>query len=77
MLAVPLSSPRRKQGKPVESVALKITFRADRKTSKTIKGLVPSAVVRGGVCEVEIEGEQPAEVAEKAKAILEKIRPVV
>ena len=66
--------PRRRPGRPVESVALKITFRADRGTTDRIKELVPSAVVRGRTCEVKIEAEAPTEMAEKAKAILEKIR---
>jgi len=69
--------PRPRPDKPIESVALKIQFRADRETTARIKELVPSAVVRGGVCEVKIEAEQPSEVAEQAKALLEKIRTVV
>jgi len=73
---VPTTSPRQKQGRPIESVELKITFRGDRKTSAKIKGLVPGAVVRGGVCEVRVEGKQPAEVAERARTILEKIRTI-
>jgi hypothetical protein len=58
-------------------VALKITFRASRETIARIKSQVPSAVVRSGVCQVRIEGEQPGEVAERARALLEKIRAVV
>jgi hypothetical protein len=69
-----MTSPRRRQGKPVESVALKITFRADRETAAKIREKVPSAKFRQGSCEVRIEGEQPGEVAEKAREVLEKIR---
>lgn len=58
-------------------MALKITFRADKETTAKIRESVPSARVRRGACEVKIEGEQPAEVAEKARAILEKIRAAV
>ncbi len=72
-----MTSPRRRPDRPIESVALKITFRADRETTSKIKEAVPSARVRGGVCEVKIEGEQPSEVAATAKALLEKIRTVV
>ncbi len=72
-----MTSPRRRHVRPVESVELKITFRGDRDTNDRIKELVPDAVLRGGYCEVRIEGEQPAEVAEKARAVLEKIRSVV
>ena len=68
--------PRRRQDRPIESVELKITFRSDRGTTGRIKEVIPDAVVRGGVCEVRIEGEQPSDVAEKARAILEKIRTV-
>jgi hypothetical protein len=57
-------------------VALKITFRADRETTEKIKKAVPSAIVRNGACEVRIEGEQPGEVAERAKELLDKIRDV-
>ncbi len=72
-----MTSPRRRHDGPIESVALKITFRADRETNVRIKELVPSAVLRRGVCEVKIEGEEPSEVAEKARLILEKVRTVV
>lgn len=72
-----MTSPRRKQDRPIKSVALKINFRADRETTAKIKEAIPSAIVRGGVCEVRIEAEEPGEVAEKAKLLLEKIRTVV
>jgi hypothetical protein len=72
-----LTSPRRRRDSPVESVELKITFRADRETRERIAKAVPDAKLRGGVCEVKIEAEQPAEVAEKARALLEKLRTVV
>jgi hypothetical protein len=71
------TSPRPRPDRPIESVALRIQFRADRETRNKIRELVPSAVLRGGVCEVKIEAEEPAEVAERAKALLEKIRSVV
>ena len=74
MQAEPLTSPRRRPDRPIESVELKITFRADGETAKRIKEAIPSAVVRGSVCQVKIEASQPGEVAEKARAILEKIR---
>ncbi len=72
-----MNSPRRRQDRPIESVELKITFRGDREKNNRIMELVPGAVLRGGVCEVRVEGEQPSEVAEKARAILEKVRTVV
>lgn len=66
--------PRRRQGRPIESVELKITFRADKGMMTRIKESVPSAVSRGDVCEVKIGGVGPGEVAEKARILLEKIR---
>jgi hypothetical protein len=58
-------------------VALKITFRANRETARRIRELIPSAVVRGGACVVNIEAQEPSEVAARAKEVLEKIRGVV
>jgi len=72
-----MTSPRRRQGRPIESVALKIVFRADSETAARIKRSVPNARTRHGGCEVTIDGEQPGEVAERARALLEKIRDVV
>jgi hypothetical protein len=72
-----LTSPRRKRDRPIESVALKIVFRADGETTKKIKESIPSAVVRGGRCEVKITGGAPGEVAEKARGIIEKLRTAV
>ena len=59
---------------PIESVELKISFRADRETAAKIKETIPSASLRGGVCRVKIEGKGPREVAEKAKELMEKLR---
>jgi hypothetical protein len=72
-----MSSPKRRRASPIESVELKVTFRVDRETARRIKEIVPSAVLRSGVCEVVIEAEAPAEVADRAKEILEKVRAVV
>jgi hypothetical protein len=72
-----LTLPRRRPDRPIESVELRISFRADRETSRKIKEAIPSVLVKGGVCEVRIEAEQPAEMAEKARTLLEKIRTIV
>ena len=69
-----MTSPRRRQDRAIESVALKISFRTDREITARIKQAVPSAVARGGFCEGRIEAEHPGEMAEKAKSLLEKIR---
>jgi len=71
-----LTSRRPRHDRPIESLALKITFRADREAAAKIKELLPSAQVSGGVCRVEVEAKEPAEMAEKAKALLEKLRSV-
>jgi len=44
--------------------------------SRKIKDAVPSARIRGGGCEVRISAQDPGEVAEWAKDILEKVRGV-
>jgi hypothetical protein len=69
-----LNSPRRRSDRPIRSVSLKITFRGGREELARIKQAVPSAVTRAGGCEVRIDAEEPAEVAEKARALLEKLR---
>ncbi|MDG6900090.1 MAG: hypothetical protein JRN59_04790 [Nitrososphaerota archaeon] len=71
-----MTSPRRSQDSPIESVRLTVTFRADRQTAAKIAEKLPSAVVRGGRCVMSIEGNSPGEIAEKAKALLEQVRSV-
>jgi len=72
-----MNSRRQGQDRPIESLALKIAFRADGESAAKIRDLLPSARVRGGVCRVELEAKEPAEMAEKAKEVLEKLRGVV
>jgi len=69
-----MSSRRRRQDRPIESLALKIAFRADRESAVRIRELLPMVQVRGGVCRVELEAKEPSEMAEKAKDVLEKLR---
>ena len=69
-----MTSPRQRPDRPIESVALKVTVPADRGTAARIRQVIPTAKLRGGVCEVKIEAEHPGEVAEKAKLLLERIR---
>jgi len=76
LLAVPMSSRRRSRDNPIESVALKLTFRADRKTSALVKRSIPAAVIRKGACEIKIEGSLPEEVAAKAKEVLERVHAI-
>jgi len=72
-----MTSPRRRQDRPVESLALKITFRAGSETTARIKEAIPSARVSDGVCHISLEAKEPAEMAEKARVLLEKLRTVV
>lgn len=69
-----MSSPKRKRARPIESVELKLTFKADGEALGQIGSRFPSAVLKHGACEVVVRGETPAEVAEKAKEILEFVR---
>jgi hypothetical protein len=66
--------PKRRQDRPIESVSLKLTFRAGRNAAAKIRDVVPTATVRGRVCVVEIAGERPGDVAEKAREILDRVR---
>jgi len=77
LLAAPMSSHKQRQDRPIESLELKIVFRVDWESAARIRELVPSALVRGGICRVELEAKEPAEMAEKAREVLEKLRGVV
>jgi hypothetical protein len=72
-----MTSPRRSRDRPVESVELKISFRADAKTAARIREAFPSAVLRRGGCELRIDGEEPGKVADEARKVLEKLRGLV
>ncbi|HXW94462.1 MAG TPA: hypothetical protein VEJ19_01995 [Nitrososphaerales archaeon] len=72
-----MNSRRRRQDRPIESLTLKIAFRAEGESAARIRELLPRAQVRGGVCTVELEAKEPAEMAEKAREVLEKLRPVM
>ncbi len=72
-----MTSSRRSQDRPIKSVELRITFRADRATLARLRSVLQSAVMSRGTLEFKIIGEHPAEVEEKAKAVLETLRSVV
>jgi hypothetical protein len=69
-----MTSPRRRRGRPVESVVLRITFSGSKAEAKRIKEAIPAATMRDGVCEVAIEADEPSDVARKARELLEKLR---
>jgi hypothetical protein len=70
-------TPSDRRDSPIESVELKISFRPDKATWTRVKEAVPLAVLRNGACEIKIEGNHPAEVEERARVVLEKLRFVV
>jgi len=69
-----LTSPRRKQGKPIRSVKLRVGFKADRKTLLRIKRAVPEARWKTGELEVTVEGSEPAQVIDATKALSDRVR---
>ena len=69
-----MTSRRPKPDKPIQFVELEIAFRADKKTMAAIKRSFPSAKERNGLYKVMIESERPAEVLDKTRELLEKIR---
>ena len=71
-----MTSPRRRQGSPVESVTLRITFEGTGKELSGIRRAIPSAVAREGGCEVTIRAATPEAVAERARELLERLRGV-
>ena len=73
---MPTNSPKPRQGRPVESLELRISIRADRETAGRIREAIPSAVVKGGACELKIEARRPADMVEKARAVLEQLRAI-
>jgi hypothetical protein len=71
-----MTSHRPNPDRPIQFVKLEIAFRADKKTMAAIRRSFPSAKERNGLCKVIIESERPAEVADKTRELLEKIRSV-
>jgi hypothetical protein len=71
-----MTSRRQKPDRPILFVELKIAFKADKKATAAIRQSFPSAKVHNGLCEVKIESKGPAEVADKARELLEMIRSV-
>jgi hypothetical protein len=69
------TSPRRRS-KPIERVELQITFRATEAEASRIKAEYPSAKRSGGSVRVKIVGENPLEVAERARDLAEKVKKV-
>ena len=71
-----MNSPRRRRDRPVGSVELRISIRADKATSRKIKEALPSAVETAGGCVVDFSAEEPEDVAVAARELLEKVRAI-
>lgn len=68
-----MTSVRRRE-EPIEAVKLEISLRTDRRTASKVKEVFPEAKIKGGRCELTLEGREPSEVAEKVKALAERLR---
>lgn len=64
----------RKQGKPIESVRLSVTFQGDRRSLSKIRKEVPESSWNGKDLLVKIEGEDPLAVARTAKELSDRVR---
>jgi len=69
-----LTLPRRRRDRPIASVELRISFRPDKKSMEAMKSLIPGSALKSGAYVVKVRGEQPAEVADRAREVLEKVR---
>ena len=69
-----MTSPRRRQDRPIESVSLRVTFRGGKEEADRIKMAVPSASLRRGAVEFRVDTEEPAEMAERTRAILKELK---
>ena len=72
-----MTSRQRSRDRPIESVKLKITFRADKTTAKSMKDMFPGAKYRGGACEFVVEGESPEDVSVKAQQLLKGLNETI
>ena len=73
MLVERTTSPPRRS-KPIERVELRVTFRAGEAEASSIKAEYPSARKTGGTVSVKIVGDDPLEVAEKARDLAERVK---
>ncbi len=69
-----MTSPRRRPDRPIRSLELSITFRADREVARRVKEAFPTAQVTGGVCVVRVVAKDPSDLTEKARKMLEDMK---
>ncbi len=71
-----MTSSRRRPDRPIESVELTVSFRADGEASKKIREAIPSVKSKGSELVLKISGERPEEVEEALRGVLEKVREI-
>ncbi len=71
-----MTSSRRRPDRPIESVELTVSFRADRETSKKIREEIPSVKARGSGLVLKVSGTRPEEVEGVLRGVLEKVREI-
>ena len=64
----------RRRDEPIESVKLQVSLRTDRGTAERVKEAFPEARIKGGRCELTLEGREPSELAEKMKLLAERLK---
>ena len=69
-----MSSSSRRPDRPIESVALTISFKGDSKTLSEVRKALPESKAKGRTLELTIRGDEPLEVERKAREVLEKLR---
>lgn len=69
-----MTSPRRKQDRPIRSVSLTFTFSTTRDEASKVKSEFTHTTYRNGVCTVKIAADNPETISEGAKKLLERVR---
>jgi hypothetical protein len=69
-----MTSPHRRQPRPVRAIELRATFSADRNALRKASELESTLVVKGSRGEFLIRGDEPAAVVREARRIVEIIK---
>jgi hypothetical protein len=71
---VPSTSRPPSRSKPIVSVELRATFKADRDTIAKLRKAYPGAKASRGSIEIVLRGDTPGETSASARKLLEEIR---
>jgi hypothetical protein len=71
-----LSSSRRSQDNPIESVELRVKLRLAKGVADQLALKFPEGVVKGGGFEIVFRGKGPSDIEQRAKDLLEALRRV-